>query len=338
MRSSTSRSSELDENPCWCVSNDPCGMCCVSVTYGLIFFADYGAPVCLAPGATPPCVQPSLPSCYSRAVVCFALLMPWYGVTLQFFLHMFLFLSISLLAVTSHMRCMLTDPGVVPVGFTPSQMLGDDKGGSMPMCSRCNGFKPPRAHHCSQCDRCVMKMDHHCPVRRRTCLEHAGPAAPRSHSGLARARAQWVNNCVGANNQKHFVLFVGYTGLLSGYALLLLGCRTVNSAQNLSSQTGQIGRFRGGGHVDSGNFLMMALLFFEAVLFGLFTLAMFTEQAPCARARSPCHLLASHQCPKSEVCRAIACPLPGRPLTTRAVVDPLVRFLQSCPIRLVLNG
>ena len=63
------------------------------------------------------------------------------------------------------------------------------------MCSRCNAYKPPRAHHCSQCDRCIMKMDHHCP---------------------------WVNNCVGANNQKHFLLFCFYTALLSLYALVLL--------------------------------------------------------------------------------------------------------------------
>ena len=28
----------------WCVHNDPCGLCCVCFTYGLIFFADYGVP------------------------------------------------------------------------------------------------------------------------------------------------------------------------------------------------------------------------------------------------------------------------------------------------------
>jgi palmitoyltransferase ZDHHC2/15/20 len=29
-------------------------------------------------------------------------------------------------------------------------------------CRRCNAFKPPRAHHCSICRRCVIKMDREC--------------------------------------------------------------------------------------------------------------------------------------------------------------------------------
>ena len=66
---------------------------------------------------------------------------------------------------------------------------------------------------------------------------------------------------------------------MCGYALFLLCLRTLNAVPaGGGPPSGQIGRFRGGAHVDGGNFLMMALLFFEAVLFGLFTLAMFTEQ------------------------------------------------------------
>ena len=160
----------------WCVHNDPCGLCCVCFTYGLIFFADYGA----LPSRGKRCRERthSLARTLSRThthshspdppwprstVVVFALLLPWSGFSAHFFLHTFAFLTISLLSVTSHMRTMLTDPGVVPVGYSPNHLLQEEKGESLPMCSRCNGFKPPRAHHCSQCDRCVMKMDHHCP-------------------------------------------------------------------------------------------------------------------------------------------------------------------------------
>lgn len=33
---------------------------------------------------------------------------------------------------------------------------------SFKTCTKCQLVKPPRAHHCSVCKRCVLKMDHHC--------------------------------------------------------------------------------------------------------------------------------------------------------------------------------
>ena len=49
------------------------------------------------------------------------------------------------------------------------------------ICKYCKEIKPLRTHHCSLCDICVIKMDHHCP---------------------------WINNCVGQNNQRYFLLFL----------------------------------------------------------------------------------------------------------------------------------
>ena len=30
------------------------------------------------------------------------------------------------------------------------------------VCEVCSRVKPPRAHHCSKCGKCILKMDHHC--------------------------------------------------------------------------------------------------------------------------------------------------------------------------------
>ncbi|XP_047537497.1 palmitoyltransferase ZDHHC2 isoform X3 [Vanessa atalanta] len=64
--------------------------------------------------------------------------------------------------------------------------------GSVRYCNRCVLVKPDRAHHCSICSRCVLKMDHHCP---------------------------WVNNCVCFHNYKFFMLFLGYALL---YCLFIM--------------------------------------------------------------------------------------------------------------------
>ncbi len=49
------------------------------------------------------------------------------------------------------------------------------------VCLTCRVAKPYRSKHCKRCDKCIYRMDHHCP---------------------------WVDACIGANNYRSFVLFI----------------------------------------------------------------------------------------------------------------------------------
>ena len=57
----------------------------------------------------------------------------------------------------------------------------------MRWCKKCSALKPPRAHHCTMCGRCILKMDHHCP---------------------------WTGNCIGYANYQQFLLIL-FWGLVA---------------------------------------------------------------------------------------------------------------------------
>ncbi|KAF8609514.1 zf-DHHC-domain-containing protein [Ceratobasidium sp. AG-I] len=86
-----------------------------------------------------------------------------------------------------------------PVALEAESSIRD--GRSLPRCTKCQGLKPERTHHCRICKSCILKYDHHCPG---------------------------INSCVGLRNERHFILFMVYfivatfCFVVAGYPLVWL--------------------------------------------------------------------------------------------------------------------
>ncbi|CAM5165611.1 unnamed protein product [Natator depressus] len=121
-----------------------------------------------------------------------------------------------LFAMAMLLRTSFSDPGVIPRALPDEaafiEMEIEATNGTVPQgqrpppriknfqinnqivklkyCYTCKIFRPPRASHCSICDNCVERFDHHCP---------------------------WVGNCVGKRNYRYFYLFILSLSLLTIY-------------------------------------------------------------------------------------------------------------------------
>ncbi|XP_033251614.1 palmitoyltransferase ZDHHC15B isoform X5 [Drosophila miranda] len=119
--------------------------------------------------------------------------------------------------------------------------------GSVRFCEKCKIIKPDRAHHCSVCNSCVLKMDHHCP---------------------------WVNNCVNFYNYKFFVLFLGYALIYCLYV-------AVTTLHDFV-QFWKVGAYENNGYSEQGQLngsvvgrFHILFLFFISIMFAISLVSLF---------------------------------------------------------------
>ncbi|XP_052261110.1 palmitoyltransferase ZDHHC17-like isoform X1 [Dreissena polymorpha] len=133
----------------------------------------------------------------------------WMYTTWIIYLHQFVapslaheaaFWLVSVLLTYNFCMAWRTDPGVIKADRTKKIQgildLAESQSFNLnQFCTTCLIRRPIRSKHCSVCNKCVAKFDHHCP---------------------------WVDNCIGANTHKYFVGYLFFLEMLICWCLY--GC------------------------------------------------------------------------------------------------------------------
>lgn len=204
---------------------DPCGITCILMTYACVLYADY-------------------------VVVRWIILATDMHNSLWGALNALLFNTVVFLLGVAHYRAVTADPGIVPlphhrIDFSDAHTAQNEDLAppevDWTICTRCEMYRPPRAHHCRICQRCIRKMDHHCP---------------------------WINNCVGEFNQKYFIQFLFYVGVLAAYAVFLVALSWYTPCLECPKDI----------HIKQTRILHSVILCLESALFGMFVVAIGCDQ------------------------------------------------------------
>ncbi|XP_056465041.1 palmitoyltransferase ZDHHC16A isoform X1 [Gadus chalcogrammus] len=111
----------------------------------------------------------------SILVICYMILLPMVFATYHpawITWHLFYGHWNLVMIIFHYYKATKTSPGYPPIVKNDIPFVS--------VCKKCIIPKPARTHHCGICNRCILKMDHHCP---------------------------WLNNCVGHFNQRYFFCF-----------------------------------------------------------------------------------------------------------------------------------